>query len=275
MAYVYRHIRLDTEQPIYIGIGSDASYIRAASIKYRNKHWVNVYNKHGMRMEILVDELTRDQACEKEKEFIKLYGRLNNKTGILVNMTDGGEGAFGTVFTQEQRDAISKRIKGIKHPPRSDAFREMISFVNTGRTASKETRKKLSIAAKGRTHTEETKNKLSIVLTGKKRTEEMNKRMSIAKSGEVFSQEIRDRMSKARKLIVIGYKELPILSNKVSVFYRNRYAPIEQYDLKWNLIKIHKNIIVASEELKMTKETIRCCIRGKQYSAEGFKFKKI
>ena len=43
MAYVYRHIRLDTNQPFYIGIGSDKNYFRAnqKTSSKRNSYWVN------------------------------------------------------------------------------------------------------------------------------------------------------------------------------------------------------------------------------------------
>jgi hypothetical protein len=33
MAYVYRHIRLDKNEPFYIGIGSDSSFARANDFK--------------------------------------------------------------------------------------------------------------------------------------------------------------------------------------------------------------------------------------------------
>jgi hypothetical protein len=42
---VYRHIRLDKNEPFYIGIGSDRNYKRASSIKDRNKYWGNIVNK--------------------------------------------------------------------------------------------------------------------------------------------------------------------------------------------------------------------------------------
>ena len=40
---------------------------------------------------------------DKEKEFIALYGRKNNNTGILANMTEGGDGTLGAVYTEERR----------------------------------------------------------------------------------------------------------------------------------------------------------------------------
>lgn len=53
---------------------------------------------------------------EKEKEFISLYGRINTSSGILSNLTDGGEGTIGWIPTEEQRKNQSKRMRGDKHP---------------------------------------------------------------------------------------------------------------------------------------------------------------
>lgn len=41
MAYVYRHIRLDKNEPFYIGIGSDNKYSRAKQKTGRNDRWHN------------------------------------------------------------------------------------------------------------------------------------------------------------------------------------------------------------------------------------------
>jgi len=43
MAIVYRHIRKDTNEIFYIGIGK--SIKRMISKNYRNKHWHNIVNK--------------------------------------------------------------------------------------------------------------------------------------------------------------------------------------------------------------------------------------
>jgi hypothetical protein len=105
MAYVYRHIRLDKNEPFYIGIGSDAKYQRAdyKGLKGRNIYWHRIVGKTDYEIEILFDEITYEEAQRKEEEFIALYGRVNNKTGILCNLTDGGEGAKGLVTTDEAK----------------------------------------------------------------------------------------------------------------------------------------------------------------------------
>ena len=66
MAYVYRHIRLDKNEPFYIGIGSDATYQRANSKKGRNKIWNDIVSKTDYEVEILCDKLNWENACIKE-----------------------------------------------------------------------------------------------------------------------------------------------------------------------------------------------------------------
>lgn len=95
MAYVYRHIRLDKNEVFYVGIGSDnlGKYTRAHSTK-RGDHWKNIFNNTEIIVEIMLDDLTWEEACEKEKEFIKLYGRKDLNLGTLINLTDGGDGTL-------------------------------------------------------------------------------------------------------------------------------------------------------------------------------------
>jgi hypothetical protein len=103
LAVVYRHIRVDINEPFYIGIGDKEN--RAYSRKSRNRYWKNIAKK-GYEVEILFEDLTWDQACEKEKEFIALYGRKDLKAGTLVNLTNGGEGALGRPMTERLKKVL-------------------------------------------------------------------------------------------------------------------------------------------------------------------------
>lgn len=116
MAYLYRHIRLDKNEVFYVGIGSDENYdakkyhliFKRAYYKCaRNKHWTSIILKTPYDVEIIMEGLTWDEACDKEKEFIKLYGRRDLKEGTLCNLTDGGEGQFGYIHTEETKRKIS------------------------------------------------------------------------------------------------------------------------------------------------------------------------
>lgn len=103
--YIYRHIRLDKNEPFYIGRGVfkpngkwlRTKYYRAFSKKKsgRNNWWLNIIAITDYDIEILFHSDSFSLICQKEKEFIKLYGRKDLGLGTLVNLTDGGEKNFG------------------------------------------------------------------------------------------------------------------------------------------------------------------------------------
>lgn len=101
MAIVYKHIRLDKNEVFYVGIGKTEK--RAYSKNYRNKYWHNIINKCDYKIELIYENLTWEEAQYKEIELIKKYGRIDLKSGSLVNMTDGGEGALGYKHTEEKK----------------------------------------------------------------------------------------------------------------------------------------------------------------------------
>jgi hypothetical protein len=127
---VYRHIRLDKNIPFYIGIGK--SIDRPYNKKDRSTFWKSIINKTAYDIEILFDNLTKEQAIEKEIEFIKLYGRVDLKTGSLCNMTCGGEGT--SVLNDDLEWLRRRRIK------------ETL----TGRKASEESKLKNCLSKKNR-----------------------------------------------------------------------------------------------------------------------------
>ena len=145
MAYVYRHIRLDKNEPFYIGIGSDKNYNRANNKINRSNWWKNIVSQNEYIVEIMLDGLTYDEAKKKEIEFIALYGRLNNKTGYLVNQTNGGDGTAGRVMSKIVKDALILSKIGNKNGvgKRSKDFCEKNSIIHKGKIVSAETRKKI------------------------------------------------------------------------------------------------------------------------------------
>lgn len=109
--YVYAYLRKDNESPYYIGKG-------CGDRAYSKEHRVHV--PENSRIIFLEENLYEKDAFAKEKEYIALYGRRDIGTGILHNMTDGGEGVSGRVVTQEEREKCrhreQKRIKQGTHP---------------------------------------------------------------------------------------------------------------------------------------------------------------
>jgi transposase len=92
--YIYRHIRLDKNEVFYIGLGKNR---RAWCKDGRNIYWKNIAKKSSYEVEVILGNLTREQAIEKEMEFIKLYGRKDLGLGTLCNKTDGGDGTINRV----------------------------------------------------------------------------------------------------------------------------------------------------------------------------------
>ena len=142
MAYLYRHIRLDKNEPFYIGIGkSESEYNRAYFKSSRNTYWKNIVNKTEYRVEILLDDLSWEEACEKEKEFIKLYVK-NTQGGLLCNIADGGNGGY------LGKEINLKRKKSLMSHPVSEKTKEKIRFKAIGRKPSNETKEKMSLTHK-------------------------------------------------------------------------------------------------------------------------------
>lgn len=118
MAYVYRHIRLDKNEPFYIGIGGLSKfdyYKRSKTKSNRGKIWRQIANKVDYRIDIILDDLSEQEAKQKEIELIALYGRIDKKTGILANLTDGGDGVVGMVISEDTKIKIIESRKGFKH----------------------------------------------------------------------------------------------------------------------------------------------------------------
>ena len=159
--YVYSHRTLDTNQVFYIGIGSTANFKRAYSKAYRSNHWHNISKKHGYEVQILTLNKTWGEVCELEKWLINHYGRKDLGLGNLCNLTDGGEGAFGVVRSEElrkkygswnigrkpteehlqkNREANSGEKNGFYNKKHSEETLQYLREINTGKKASEETK---------------------------------------------------------------------------------------------------------------------------------------
>lgn len=98
--YLYRHVRLDKNEPFYIGVGTKrgklktdyiSAYYRAFTNDTRNKYWHNITSLSEYDVDILLESDDRDFILSKEVEFISLYGRKCLGSGTLVNLDGGGK----------------------------------------------------------------------------------------------------------------------------------------------------------------------------------------
>lgn len=142
MFYVYIHINPSTGRPFYVGKGKDK---RAYSNGGRNKFWYNIVAKYGKEVKILQEGLSEQDAHKLETELIRLYGRRNIGTGDLVNLTDGGEGVHGKVYTKKERKQLSTIMK--QHYESKDA-RNKRSIIAQQVNARPEVKEKISTSMK-------------------------------------------------------------------------------------------------------------------------------
>ena len=123
--FVYQHVRLDTNEVFYVGIGtlnkrSPTYYSRAFEKKSRNPFWKAIINKTKYKVEIVYKSSIKQEIKEKEKELIALYGRRDLGKGTLVNLTNGGDGVESFKHSEESKlkigeaSKLRKRKKGYK-----------------------------------------------------------------------------------------------------------------------------------------------------------------
>jgi hypothetical protein len=218
MAVVYRHIRKDTDKPFYIGIGSSIN--RAYQKRSRNSHWKNIVSKTDYEVEILFDDLTYEQAKEKEIEFIKLYGRNDIGTGILCNMTDGGDG--NNNFSVETKEKISKSLRGKTQSEETKAKRI---------ATLKETWKSEELRELKRIQSKEL-NRLGLI---------GNKGMVSSRKGVKFTQEQKNKLSHSLK----EYYKTHSSRNKKKFTELELSIIIDGYKNKESILSISKKLNVS------------------------------
>lgn len=245
--YVYRHIRLDTNMPFYIGISTvnNGKYTRAYTKSSRSKEWHGIIDNCEYEVEILLKDVPISILGDKEKYFIKLYGRVDLGTGTLVNKNSGGKGNCGYKHTEE-----SKKI---------------MSIANKGKIISDEQKKKASEFHKGnkhnlgRKHTEEERKKRSVSLLGNqnglgyKHTEQARKNMSKAQKGKIVSVETIKKMR-----------------------INSQCRPVGQYDSDGNLIKEYPSLNSTRLDGFTSQNIGKCCNNKYGFKThKGFQWKYL
>ena len=216
--YIYRHIRLDNNYIFYIGKGTTddrkrteySYYSRANESRGRSKWWLKIVKKAGYRVDIMLESDNEVEILNKEIEFIKLYGRLNNNTGSLVNLTDGGEGGSGKICSEETRLKHSIRLKGIKP---SDLCMERYKESRKTYVISEKTRRKISVGNMGKKMSEEVKRKISEANKGEKSH-------MFGKFGELhhnYGKPVSD--ANKRKMEIENSKPIHVIGEGVDLFF--------------------------------------------------------
>lgn len=181
--YVYAYLRTEDLTPYYIGKGKN------------NRAWDTTHSvsvpKDQTRIVIVESNLTEIGAFALERRLIRWYGRKDTETGILRNLTDGGDGTSGKILSPESKLKISSALKG---KPKSKRHVEKNRIVHLGQ-------------GKGRKLSEETKEKMrkpksiearqSMSASAKLR-KPLTIEQCLSRMGRVPSLETRQKMSEAK-----------------------------------------------------------------------------
>jgi NUMOD3 motif len=155
--YVYAYLR-SNGTPYYIGKGcNNRAY---------TKHGTIPVPKNKSRIIFLETNMSNIGALALERRYIRWYGRKDLGTGILRNMTNGGDGG----------DSFSPKII------------EKLKTVNVGKKRTLETKNKISKSLTGRKRSFEIVNKTRMANIGKKRTLATRVKISNSHKGEKNSQ---------------------------------------------------------------------------------------
>jgi hypothetical protein len=211
------HYRLTDGKPFYVGKGCGKRDYKSSG---RNSHWKNTRDKHGIRVEIVRENLSEDEALKLEIEYISKFRKHYD---CLCNRTNGGDGCHGMLVSAETREKLSKSHtgrqksagelenirkagilrRGVKKP--RDQVEKMRKTL-TGKKHSDDTKKKMSETRKnGRTNVDH-----SIYVFFSKDDVFVGKRWELAKYVGIPTRKFRPMFDKQRQKVCQGWSVLKL-----------------------------------------------------------------
>lgn len=174
---VYMHIAPNNKKYIGITCQKQSSRFQNGNGYRKCTRFFNAIKKYGWKNiehYILFENLTKEQAEQKEIELIAYYKTDNKKYGY--NIEHGG-------------NSVGKL---------SDETKKKIAISHLGKKASNETREKMSVSHKKENLSSDTINKMISSHIGLKKTEETKKKIGFSNKGKINTPEAIQRMIYAK-----------------------------------------------------------------------------
>lgn len=241
--YVYGLINPLTSSVFYIGYGKGNRMYKhvTEAICYNDKNFrkekiIRQIIKEGLQVKFIKfkNNLNKENACELEKFYIAKYGTIYDKTGILTNLTKGGEGGI---------------TANNKNPGNCPEMRLKISLALTGKKLSEYHKEQLRLGAQNRTihgmqgkrHKPESREVLS--------AKGFNNRNALGKKSNKAIENIKNGLNPENK----GGAKVLIFENESKLF------------------RIFNKAKEAADYLERNGSAVIACCKGRQVSVNGYK----
>ena len=244
---VYAH-RNKLNNKVYIGITSQLLRER-----WRNgngykgsRHFCSAIKKYGwdnFSHEVLFENLTKDEACEKEIEMIQLYESTNPDYGY--NISKGGDKVMSGYHISEET-------------------KQKIREAHLGRKATPEAKRRISESRKG-------------LLAGKRHLMYGKRGGEVPMYGKHHTQEAKRKMSKKHTGKHVGEKNQMYGKHhtKESIFKNRKNQPNRKAVICLNTQETFLSVMEASRVLNIWRGSITKVCDGKVDSVKGYRFRYL
>lgn len=248
-------------RPIYIGKGKNNRMLE--HFKDRNRFNTYFYNKlNKMILEENIPLVVKLKEFDNEQDAVKMEINLisflgkKKSGGLLYNITDGGDGLSGYIFTDDAREKMRNFAVNNKSHLKFPQDQKGSNHPMFGKKHKRSSVKKIIDSKTGVKQSVEWIEKRASKLRGKPLSQEHRDRLSASNKGKVVSEDTRRKQSIAK----LGLE--PHNKGKIKDI-------ILQIDKEGNILKEWDNLNDLTHHGFIKSNVINVCV-GKRRSHAGF-----
>lgn len=288
--YTYLLIDPRTNQPFYVGKGTNNRFMGHQYDALSKRDGVYIHNKpHHVRIrEILLDglmvvyekvlfQVTEKVALAKEKELIRQFGRVSNGTGILLNISRGGQTGGETCKPVSQYTKTGELVNEFESALVASLS---VSKANASYICQCCQGKRVSAggflwAYKGESPKKATRDKQRGVNQYSLSGELIATHVGITEAAGALGLRPQDISSCCRhKVKTVGRFIWAYVGAEPDLgINKTKYAQVHQCTMDGEIVATFNNARTASKELGLVSQNIIRCCDGKQSNVGGYLWK--